>query len=87
MEELIAFIFIGLIMELLFWGILYTTGRFIIYIVSFGKWKAKPRLKNKENLPAAHSINKSTGVLIDAIGVCLIGFFFWMIVIALIIWI
>jgi hypothetical protein len=87
MEELIAFVFIGLIMEILFWGVLYTSGRFIIYIFSFGKWKAKPRLKNKENQSATHSIHKSTDFFIDAIGVCLIGFCFWVIIIALFIWI
>jgi hypothetical protein len=87
MEELFGVLLISLFMEIIFWGLIYTTGRILTPIVSFGKWRADPLLINSETgkkekkQSGVKLIIKSGEVYLGVVGVCLLGLCFWAILI------
>jgi hypothetical protein len=85
MEE----IFLYVVVELFFWGICYGTGYIITPIISFGYWKPgllesdkklrKEKRKHRENM-----FRKEAGVrYLDADGVVIVGFGFWIAIVAI----
>ena len=47
MEDFIGIIFIFLFVEVIYWGVSYSTGYLLTPIVSFGKWRADKIIKDK----------------------------------------
>jgi hypothetical protein len=69
--------------ELFFWGICYGTGYIITPIISFGYWKpgqleSDKKLRKEKRKHREHMFRKESGVrYLDADGVVIVGFGFW----------
>lgn len=89
MEDIFGYIFISIFMEAIFWGVAYTTGRVLVPIISLGNWIAEPIQINPETgkkekkQTGLRLIVKSGKAHLGAMGVCMVGFCFWGIVITI----
>ncbi|WP_445364179.1 hypothetical protein ACJJIQ_07410 [Microbulbifer sp. ANSA003] len=87
MEDFIGIIFILLFVEVIYWGISYSTGYLLTPIVSFGKWRADKIIKDKgtgkkrKHQTGFTLIERSGQVYLGAMAVCILGMCFWLIVI------
>jgi hypothetical protein len=87
MEDILGYFLVSLFVEAIFWGVAYTTGRIFTPIISLGRWRAHPLLINSETgkkekkQTGLKLIEKKEGLYLGALGVCLVGFSFWGIVI------
>ena len=86
MINFIGFLFIWLILEFIFWGVMYSTGSVLTHIISFGKWlpdsitRAETgRVSTKQS--GVGLIKRSGQIYLGAWGVCFLGLLFWMLVI------
>jgi len=70
--------------ELFFWGVCYGTGYIITPIMSFGYWKpglleSDKKLRKEKRKQRKKMIRKESGVrYLDADGVLMVGFGFWL---------
>jgi len=89
MEDILGFIFILLFIEVIFWGVAYSTGCLLTPIVSFGKWQPDCLIKNENNKTRGKKqsgvtlIKRAGQTYLGAIGVSLLGLSFWFLVITL----
>ena len=89
MEEFFGFIFIGIFMEVIFWGISYIIGRILTPLISLGRWRAEA-IRDRKDIHDKCKKQKtftltSDGeqVYLGAFAVAFIGMLFWLIVIIL----
>ena len=87
MEDIIGILVVMLFAEIIFWGIAYSTGCFIVPIVSGGKWEADWLTRNEEGKTKGMKqsgfslVEKSGKLYLGAVAVSLIGLLFWVLVI------
>jgi len=91
MEDILGYVLVSLIFEAVFWGVAYTTGRVLTPIISLGRWRAHPLQINSETgkkekkQTGVKLIEKAGKLYLGALGVCLVGFCFWGVVIIVLI--
>ncbi len=89
MEDIVGFLFIYLLGEIIFWGFAYITGYLIIPVLSFGKWLPEPLTKDEETGKVIKTqlgltlIKRSGRIYLSAWGVAFSGCCFWITVILL----
>ena len=66
--QIIFELIIWFLMEVIFWGIMFWTGRIIILIITFGKWKLQITRNDDRK-----KLKKEPKIIATAV----IGFLFW----------
>ena len=91
MEDVLLLLFFTPLFDILFWGIAYFTGYFVISVVSLGKWIPGPLLRNDSNKikwkdqTGIATFQRDGKTYLGGIGVALIGLAFWVIIILLLV--
>lgn len=68
------------VIELVFWVIFVETGRFVVAIISLGRWRGTVRRNNEERIygaAGALSFCRDGTRIITTVGLCWIGFLFY----------
>ena len=85
MEELLAYIFISFIGDIVIWGMMYGTGCLLTPIISFGKLMPESALeeypKGSNKWVRFGIIREAGEMYLGAYSVCLLGLSFWIAVI------
>ena len=86
MEDFIGFLFIWLMFEFIFWGVIYATGSVLIFIISFGKWVPDSIIRSNSGRVSKKQsgfglINRSGQIYLGAWGVCILGLSFWTLIV------
>lgn len=93
MANIFGYIVLFIFMEVIFWGIAYTTGRVLTPAISFGSWYAEPIKvnietgKKEKKQTGLRLVEKSGKTYLGTTGVCLVGIFFWGIIVTVLLFV
>lgn len=86
MEDIVGLLFVWLVLEVVFWGVMYTTGSVLIRIISLGKCLPDRVARSESGRVSKKQsgfclIRHSGQIYLGAWAVCILGLAFWAVVV------